>query len=259
VWASPDHQKTPWAVVYVHGFSASRMETAPVADLVAKELGANLFYTRLSGHGLPGAALGQVSAQDWLADTVEAIRIGQTLGEKVLVISCSTGSTLSTWLETSSYANAVQAHVFISPNFGLKDKRSELLNGHWGKQIAMAITGPELKFPDVSEQESTAWTKSYPTSALFPMMALVKKVRESDAQLFKTPLLVLYSADDQTVDPLETQKFFERIGSPSKKLELVSYSQSEGQHVLAGEIRDPKSVEPMVKTIVKWLGELSML
>jgi esterase/lipase len=123
----------------------------------------------------------------------------------------------------------------------------------------MAITGPELKFPEVSAQESTAWTKSYPTSALFPMMALVKKVRESDTQLFKTPLLVLYSADDQTVDPMETQKVFERIGSPSKKLELVSYSQSEGQHVLAGDIRDPKSVEPMVNTIVKWLSELSML
>jgi esterase/lipase len=259
VWANTNHQKTPWAVVYVHGFSASRMETAPVADLVAKELGANLFYTRLSGHGLPGSALGQVSVQDWLADTVEAVRIGQTLGEKVLVISCSTGSTLSTWLETSPYANAVQAHVFISPNFGLKDKRSELLNGHWGKQIAMAITGPELKFPERSAQESAAWTKSYPTSALFPMMALVKKVRESDAQLFKTPLLVLYSADDQTVEPMETQKVFERIGSPSKKLELVSYSQSEGQHVLAGDIRDPKSVEPMVKTIVKWLSEQSML
>ena len=259
VWANTNRQKTPWAVVYVHGFSASRMETAPVADLVAKELGANLFYTRLSGHGLPGSALGQVSVQDWLADTVEAVRIGQTLGEKVLVISCSTGSTLSTWLETSPYANAVQAHVFISPNFGLKDKRSELLNGHWGKQIAMAITGPELKFPERSAQESAAWTKSYPTSALFPMMALVKKVRESDAQLFKTPLLVLYSADDQTVEPMETQKVFERIGSPSKKLELVSYSQSEGQHVLAGDIRDPKSVEPMVKTIVKWLSEQSML
>jgi hypothetical protein len=54
VWANTNRQKTPWAVVYVHGFSASRMETAPVADLVAKELGANLFYTRLSGHGLPG-------------------------------------------------------------------------------------------------------------------------------------------------------------------------------------------------------------
>ena len=91
------------------------------------------------------------------------------------------------------------------------------------------------------------------------MMALVKKVRESDVNLIKTPLLVLYSADDQTVDPLETRKIFERIGSPSKKLELVAYSQSEGQHVLAGDIRDPKSVEPMVSTIVKWLGEQSKL
>ncbi len=254
VWATPNRQKTPWAVVYIHGFSASRLETAPVADLVAKELGANLFYTRLSGHGLPGAVLGQVSVQDWLADTIEAIRIGQSLGDKVVVISCSTGSTLSTWLETSSYANSVQAHVFISPNFGLKDKRSELLNGHWGKQIAMAITGPELKFPDVSPQEANAWTRAYPTNALFPMMALVKKARESDLQLFKTPLLVLYSSGDQTVDPAETEKVFERIAAPVKKLEMVSYSKSEGQHVLAGDIRDPTSVAPMVNTIVKWLA-----
>lgn len=42
VWANPEHQKTSWSVVYVHGFSASKMETAPVADLVAKQLGANL-------------------------------------------------------------------------------------------------------------------------------------------------------------------------------------------------------------------------
>jgi esterase/lipase len=70
---------------------------------------------------------------------------------------------------------------------------------------------------------------------------------------------VLYSADDQTVDPMETQKIFERMGSASKKLELVTYSQSEGQHVLAGDIRDPKSVQPMVNTIVKWLSEQSML
>ena len=253
VWANPEQQKTPWAVVYVHGFSASKMETAPVADLVAKQLGANLFYTRLSGHGLPGAALGQVSPQDWLADTVEAVRIGQTLGDKVLVISCSTGSTLSTWLATSEFAKDVNAYVFISPNFGLKDKRSEIINGNWGKQLALAITGPELNFPSSNEKENAAWTKSYPTTALFPMMALVKKVRESDVGNFKTPLMILYSADDLTVDSQETKKLFQRIGSENKKLELVAYSKSDGQHVLAGEIRDPQAVTPMVDSIVKWM------
>ena len=253
VWANDTHQKTPWAVVYLHGFSASRLETAPVADHVAKQLGANLFYTRLSGHGLPGEAMGQVTTQDWLADTMEAVRIGHTLGEKVLVISCSTGSTLATWLGSSKDADMVQAHVFISPNFGLKDKRSELINGHWGKQIALAITGPQLHFPEVNERESTAWTKSYPTNALFPMMALVKKVRESDVSQFKAPLLVLYSADDQTVDPTETKNMFDRMGSVNKTLDLVAYSKSDGQHVLAGDIRDPQAVEPMVNSIVKWI------
>jgi len=256
VWAHTPHQKTPWSVVYLHGFSASRLETSPVADLVAKQLGANLFYTRLSGHGLPGAALGEVSVQDWLADTVEAVRIGKSLGEKVLVISCSTGSTLSTWLATSAYAQDVSAHVFISPNFGLKDKRSELINGHWGKQLAIAITGPQLNFAEINEREATAWTKSYPTTALFPMMSLVKKVRESDVSAFTAPLLVLYSADDQTVDPQETKIIFQRIGSENKRLELVAYSKSDGQHVLAGDIRDPKAVEPMVESIVNWMQSL---
>ena len=257
VWATPEHQKTAWSVVYLHGFSASRLETAPVADLVAKQLGANLFYTRLSGHGLPGAAMGQASTQDWLADTLEAVRIGQTLGDKVLIISCSTGSTLSTWLATSAFAQDVHAYVFISPNFGLKDKRSEIINGHWGKQLALAITGPELNFPSSNEKENAAWTKSYPTAALFPMMALVKKVRESNVSNFKTPVMVLYSADDQTVDPQETKKIFDRIGSENKKLELVAYSKSEGQHVLAGDIRDPQAVNPMVDSIVKWMESVS--
>jgi esterase/lipase len=119
--------------------------------------------------------------------------------------------------------------------------------------LALAITGPELNFPSSNEKENAAWTKSYPTTALFPMMALVKKVRESDVGNFKTPLMVLYSADDLTVDSLETKKLFQRIGSENKKLELVAYSKSDGQHVLAGEIRDPQAVAPMVDSIVKWM------
>jgi esterase/lipase len=85
------------------------------------------------------------------------------------------------------------------------------------------------------------------------MMALVKKVRESDVSQFKAPVLVLYSADDQTVDPMDTKNMFDRMGSVNKTLELVAYSKSDGQHVLAGDIRDPQAVEPMVNSIVKWI------
>jgi esterase/lipase len=256
VWAEGEKRKTAWSVVYIHGFSASRLETAPVADEVAKALGANVFYTRLTGHGLDGEAMGQASAQDWLADTLEAIQIGQALGDKVLVISCSTGSTLSTWLGTSSQVAKVNAFVFISPNFGLKNKMSELINGPWGKQIATAVSGDTISYEQTDPREKTAWTGSYPTQALFPMMALVKKVRDSDLSAFKTPVLVLYSAADQTVDPNKIKQAFAQLGSEQKTIDAVIYSRSKGQHVLAGEIRDPESVEPMASSIVKWTRSL---
>ncbi|MFZ3127666.1 MAG: alpha/beta hydrolase [Rhodoferax sp.] len=256
VWATPAHQRTPWAVVYLHGFSASRLETAPVADGVAKALGANAFHTRLTGHGLPGPAMGEARAQDWMADAVEAVQIGHTLGERVLLISCSTGSTLATWLALTPEGRSVAAHAFISPNFGPKDKRSEIINGPWGQQIALALEGETRGWTPEDPREAIAWTPRYPTRALFPMMALVKAVRESDLSRFQTPVFMLYSAQDETVDPAQTQEAFARVGSPVKAIEVVNYSHSKGQHVLAGDIKDPQAVSPMVDSIVKWARAL---
>jgi esterase/lipase len=254
VWANNEKKRTPWSVVYIHGFSATRMETAPLAEEIAKALGAHLFYTRLSGHGLPGEALGRVTPQDWMADTLEAVQIGSTLGDKVLVISCSTGATLSTWLGTGYEASKVSAHVLISPNFGLKNKLSELVNGQWGHQIAHAVAGDTISYARTDPREAVAWTTSYPTKAIFPMLALVKKVRDSDLSSFKTPVLVLYSAADQTVDATATKEVFARLGSTRKTLEAVTYSNSPGQHVLTGDIRDPQSLAPMRSFILDWLN-----
>jgi esterase/lipase len=257
VWATTPGTRTRWAVVYIHGFSASRLETAPLAETVASQLGANLFYTRLTGHGrADGNAMGEATVPDWMADTLEAVRIGQTLGERVLVISCSTGATLATWLGTSADAGRVAAHVFVSPNFGPKDKRSEIVNMPWGQKIALWVEGPTRSWVPVSAQEANAWTPSYPTKSIFPMMALVKNVRQSDLSLFQTPVLVLFSERDETVDVAETQAAFTRLGSARKSMEPVTYSKSQGQHVLAGAIKDPAAVAPMAETMVQWVKSL---
>src|SRR5262245_7333243 len=58
VWADlATKRKTPLAIVYVHGFSSSKGEVRPLPDKVAAALGANLFFTRLTGHGQDGAAM----------------------------------------------------------------------------------------------------------------------------------------------------------------------------------------------------------
>nr|WP_315465086.1 alpha/beta hydrolase [uncultured Rhodoferax sp.] len=256
VWAGEAGQRTPWSVVYIHGFSASRLETAPLTEQVAKALGANVFYTRLSGHGLPGAAMGDVSVQDWLADADEALRIGQQLGDKVLLISCSTGSTLATWLGTHDRNAQVAGHVFVSPNFGPKDSRADLINGPWGRQIAFGLLGEERSWVPTNEAEANAWSSRYPTRALFPMMALVKGVREGALERFNAPVLVFYSAADETVEPEQTKAAIARFSSKTKELVKVDYSESKGQHVLAGAIKAPNAVAPMAKTIIEWAHTL---
>lgn len=256
VWMRPSRQRTPWSVVYVHGFSASRLETAPTAERIAAAIGANLFDTRLTGHGLPAAAMGQATVQDWMADIVEAVRIGHQLGERVLVIGSSTGATLASWLALRPEGKDVDAYAFISPNFGPKDKRADIVNWPWGQHIAHLIQGPLRSSPISDPREAIAWTNPYPTAAIFPMMALVKYVRESDLTRFDKPVLMLYSEADQTVEPQDIRAAFARIGSPLKAIDTVSYSKARGQHVLAGDIMDPEATGPLADTIIQWVRKL---
>ena len=45
-------KKTPYSILYLHGFSASTEEGNPVHINIANALGANIYLPRLFGHGL---------------------------------------------------------------------------------------------------------------------------------------------------------------------------------------------------------------
>jgi alpha-beta hydrolase superfamily lysophospholipase len=258
VWHQEERTRAPWAVVYLHGFTASRLETAPLAERIAEPLGAHVFYTRLAGHGRSSAAMGEATVQDWLADAQEALAIGRLLGERVLVVGVSTGATLATWLgQQASLSSPNDVFVFVSPNFGPADKRTELINGPWGQQIAFAVSGDTVGSPAGDPAQDNAWTRVYPTQALFPMMALVEHARESALAQWEAPLLVLYSEQDQTVDPAEIKAAFSRKGGSRNTLKVVDYSEAQGQHVLAGDLRAPQATQRMAQDIVEWVRSLN--
>jgi alpha-beta hydrolase superfamily lysophospholipase len=255
-WMQTVGERTPWAVVYVHGFTASRLETYPLAMQVAQALGANVFETRLAGHGRTPDAMGEPTVQDWLADIHEALTIGRQLGDRVLVMGVSTGATLATWQALRPEGQSDVAYVLISPNYGPKLKKAEIVNMPWGRELALKIEGPMRTGEPRNEAEAHAWTSSYPTQAVFPMMALVKRIRESDLSQLIAPVLMLYSPADETVEPQEIEALFPRIGSTNKVLEPVTYSEAEGQHVLAGDLRAPNATAPMSQRIVRWVQGL---
>ena len=102
LWADeePGGRRTDIALVYLHGFSATRRELSPTIERVGEELGANVFFTRLAGHGRTAEALGQATVEDWKADVREAWEIERRIGERVEVIGTSTGASLALWLAT---------------------------------------------------------------------------------------------------------------------------------------------------------------
>ena len=241
VWATPEApSRTPLSVVYLHGFSADRHEISPVMEEVTEALGANLFFTRLRGHGRDGAAMAEARAEDWLQDTEEALAVGSRLGERVVLVGTSTGGTLAVWAAAQPrWRERLAAVVLISPNFGPRDGTAEILLWPWGGLLARAVVGAERCFEPLNGEQERHWTTCYPTRALLPMMALVDHVRELDPEEVRSPLLVLYSPRDQVVDAQATEAIVAAFASPVKRVEGFTGSEDPSHHVLAGTIISP--------------------
>ena len=256
VWANAEKTKTPLSIVYLHGFSATRQETVPLSNELAAQLGANLFYTRLSGHGRSNAAMAEPTVNDWLNDTKEALEIGKRLGDKVIVIGTSTGGTLATWLAEQPNTDEVLAYILLSPNFAPRDSNSEVLTLPWAKQFAPLLVGSEYSWKPQNAEHAKYWTHSYPSTALVTMMGLVKFVRESDLKSIQKPVLVIYSPNDQVVNSEKTEQKVALIGSAIKEIDPILDSGNPENHVLAGDILAPKNTEVVKKLILDFISRL---
>ncbi len=257
IWADPAKKdKTPVSIAYLPGFSATRQETAPLSDIIAKKLGANLFYTRLTGHGRDSQAMGKATTNDWLNDTVEALEIGWRIGEKVIIIGTSTGGTLATWLAAFERSDDILAYILISPNFMPNKSIAKLLTWPWAKYLLPLMFGKTYRWKPKNLRHGQYWTTSHPVDAVFQMMALVQFVRNTDLSKIQTPALFFLSRQDRLVNPKETENIYDRFGSSVKKKVYIDNSQDPNHHVIAGEILSPNTTEPIAQMILDFVTPL---
>jgi esterase/lipase len=257
IWAYPASKaKTPLSIVYVHGFSASKGEIRPLPDLVAKALGANLFYARLSGHGQDGAAMGTATVHDWVNDYAEAMAIGRALGERVVVIGTSTGGGLITWaLSRPSLSEGIAGVVMLSPNYGVQAAGAQILTAPFGKQLAHLIIGKERGFEPENELHATWWTPKYPTDALLPMAAITALAAGQRVENIKNPAFFIYSKTDRVIRPELVEQVSERWGGP-KQILAVEKNDDPYSHVIAGDALSPSTTQPLADAIIAWAKAL---
>lgn len=257
VWAYPKSRaRTPLSIVYIHGFSATKEETRPLADEVAAALDANLFYTRLTGHGRDGAAMAEASVNDWLNDLAEAIAIGRDIGNRVVVVATSTGATLATLAAAETdLMEDVAGLVAVSPNFALRDWRSLFLDMPFAREILPLVAGETYGFTPLNPAHGRFWTTQYPTTALLPMAALIRAVESADLSDITVPALFVYSPNDRIVDPAATRDTIERWGAPHAVMH-VEESGDPTNHVIAGRILSPSTTDEIAARIVRWIESL---
>ena len=254
VWADPSKKaKTQLSIIYLHGFSACRLEVAPLCDIVAHDLGANLFYTRLSGHGRPGEALAEVTMADWQRDAYEALAIGRRLGEKVIIIATSTGGALATWLVSSAGNKDIQAMVLISPNFGLRNKSAFIMTWPLARYYVPLLAGKTRTIEPCSPVWSVCWPCSYPMISMIPVMQIVKEAWHAPVEKITAPVLVFYSPNDKIVEPARIEALIKRFGSTQKKIVRIQHSGDPDNHVNAGQMMSPENTEPFARMIVDFI------
>jgi esterase/lipase len=244
LWHDPaSRQRTRYALIYLHGFSASPPEMAPMPQEVAKSLGANLYLARLRGHGQDAEAMGRASANDWLNDAAEAYAIGERLGERVVVIGASTGATLAVWLATLPHVERLHALVLISPNFGTADPRERLLRLPFAQHL-LPLLAPTHGFEPANAAQALHWTTSYPSTALLQLAALVAHANRLPLEAIAVPTLTFYAPGDKVVDVGRMLAAHDRIGRASgaaRELIALDDSDDPSQHTLAGDILSPST------------------
>ena len=110
-WYGDTLTQTDYAVVYLHGYSASKYEGIPVATDYARRFGMNLYMPRFDEHGLETPEpLMNMTADGLWESAKNALAVGEKLGKKVILMSTSTRGTLAIYL-AARYPEKVTALI----------------------------------------------------------------------------------------------------------------------------------------------------
>jgi pimeloyl-ACP methyl ester carboxylesterase len=192
-------QKTDFVLLYLHGFSASRKEGEPVYQNVAKRYGMNTYAARLATQGLDTVDQMIDYRPERLWESAKlALAIAEQLGDKVIVMSTSTGGTLGLKL-AATYPDKVHALVNLSPNIRIKDAGAWVLNKPWGLQIARLFYGGDYRHynpPDSNYRKY--WYKDYRVESLVYLQQLVESTMQTETfQEVTCPVLSVYYFKNQ--------------------------------------------------------------
>lgn len=265
IWTNDSlKQKTPYAFVYLHGFSASQEEGEPVHRDMAKLFGSNLYLSRLAEHGIDTTdQLVNLTPDNYWESARQALAIGKQIGEKVILMGTSTGGTQALQL-AATYPDDIAALILYSPNIEINDPNAWILNNQWGLQIARLVKGSKYNDPeDDRPVYKQYWNKPYRLEATVALQEMLETSmnKETFVKVKQPVLLLYYYKDEQHQDPVvkvtAMKKMFEELSTPDS-LKIAIAMPNTGNHVIASPIKskDVKGVETATENFLEHVMHL---
>ncbi len=242
VWANEEMKKTPYSIVYLHGFSASQGEGLPVHKQIAEYYNCNLFLSRLEGHGLESdSAFYSLTPQNYLTSAKKAVAVGKLIGEKVIVLGTSTGGMFGLYLAAEN--PDIAALILYSPLIDFADKNANLVAKPWGLNLARAIIGGEsTRFKPNNPKALSYWTTSYRLEGVQSLSGLKDQIMTPETfSKVKCPVFLGYyykndDEQDRVVDVSAMHPMFEQLSTDPSMKKSLAFPKA-GRHVICSDIK----------------------
>lgn len=258
IWANDStKQKTEYAIIYLHGFSASQEEGDPVHTNIAEKFGCNLFLARLAEHGIDTSEqMMNLTAEKYWESVKQAYVIGKQLGHKVIIMGTSTGG--SNALQLAASYPEIASLILLSPNIAIKDPNAWLTNNQWGLQIARAVTGSNyVTTKDQRDIYKQHWYSHYRLEAIVNLEEYLETAMVPETfRKVKQPTLMLYYyknevQQDSVVQVNAMLKMFDELGTFADQKKKVAMPNT-GDHVLGSYIKS-KDYQGVEAEITKFM------
>jgi pimeloyl-ACP methyl ester carboxylesterase len=240
-WRDSVPTKTPYALVYLHGFTASWAEGEPIHREFAERYGCNLYIPRLYAHGRSDKdAMLEFHADSLLASAAKALAVGKQIGEQVILMSTSTGGTLSLLLAAED--PDIAGVIAYSPNISLANEAAFMLNGPWGLEIARTIYEGEYRSYEAPEDYKKYWSTTYRLEALVELQNLLEygMTERTFTKITQPFFLGYFYKNEEEQDPVVSvaamREMYKQIRTPEKLKREVAFP-TVGDHILASYLK----------------------
>jgi pimeloyl-ACP methyl ester carboxylesterase len=242
VWAdSAKKEKTPYSIVYIHGFGASWAEGEPVHRDLAKRYGANLYLARMHDAGINDPdAFDDLTPENFMQEAKRALAVGKVLGDSVIVIGTSAGGLLTVYLASTN--PEIKGVVLYSPCMAVASPALKLVTGPWGRKILYTVMGERRTPVDNDPELSNYWLQSYRTNGLLTLQQTIDAIARPEVyKKVKMPVFLGYyykneKEQDQTVSVKAMQDMFPLLATPAHLKVEKAFPES-GDHVIGSYLR----------------------